>query len=138
AINLARPLQQRNGALPIVWRALAVGVLLTAPFGVPAVLRAHWTAASLGSLVALGMFGTGIAYVLTATAAGRLGATRASAMTFLIPVVSLALGLVVRHERVAALSIAGAVVCLAGAWLIRPASGTAEPAPVRERASAGA
>jgi len=120
AINLARPLQQRNGALPIVWRALAVGVLLTAPFGVPAVLRAHWSAASLGSLVALGMFGTGIAYVLTATAAGRLGATRASSTTFLIPVVSLVLGVVVRHERVAALSIVGAAVCLTGAWLIRP------------------
>src|SRR5262245_10846156 len=37
AINVARPLQLRNGALPVVWRALGIAVLLTAPLGVPAV-----------------------------------------------------------------------------------------------------
>ena len=52
--------------------------------------------------------GTAIANVLTAVAAGRMGATTASATTFLMPVVALALGVVVRHERVPPLSIAGA------------------------------
>jgi drug/metabolite transporter (DMT)-like permease len=41
AINLARPLQQRNGALPVVWRALAIALIVTAPLGAPAVLAAH-------------------------------------------------------------------------------------------------
>ena len=36
-------------------------------------------------LLALGALGTGLAYVLLAVAAGRVGATRASATTFLIP-----------------------------------------------------
>ncbi len=27
AINFARPLQQRNGALPVIWRALGVGMI---------------------------------------------------------------------------------------------------------------
>jgi drug/metabolite transporter (DMT)-like permease len=64
-------------------------------------------------------------------ATGRLGATRASATVFLIPVVALALGVVVRGEHVAPLSIVGAAVCLAGAWLIRPraAAARATPAP---------
>ena len=31
ALNLARPLQQRNGALPVIWRAQAVALVLTAP-----------------------------------------------------------------------------------------------------------
>ena len=35
AVNLARPLQQRNGALPVVWRALLVALILTAPLGLP-------------------------------------------------------------------------------------------------------
>ena len=122
AYSLARPLQQRNGALPIIWRALGVALVLTAPFGAPALVDAHWTARSLGSLLMLGAFGTGVAYVMLATAAGRLDATRASANNYIIPVVSLLLGVTIRHEQVAGLSILGAGVCLTGAWLIRPAA----------------
>ena len=121
AVNLARPLQQRNGALPVVWRALGVALLLTAPLGVPETLAAHWTPHALAALLALGALGTGVANVLTAIAAGRMGATTAAATTFLIPVVALALGVGVRHEQVAWLSIVGAAVCLGGAWMIRRA-----------------
>jgi drug/metabolite transporter (DMT)-like permease len=121
AYNLAGPLQQRNGALPVIWRALGMALLLTAPLGIPAVRHAHWTLWPVLSLLMLGAFGTAIANVLAATAAGRMGATTSSATAFLIPVVALVLGVVVRHERVAALSIAGAAVCLAGAWLVRQA-----------------
>jgi drug/metabolite transporter (DMT)-like permease len=119
AINLARPLQQRNGALPVVWNAQAVAVILTAPLGLPELLRARWSPVPLAALLTLGAFGTGIAYVLSATAAGRLGATRASTTSFLVPAVALMLGLIVRHEQVAPLSMIGAAVCLAGVWLIR-------------------
>ena len=129
AYSLARPLQQRNGALPVIWRALGVALVLTAPLGVPAVLNAHWTPRSLGSLLALGALGTGVAYAMLATAAGRLDATRASANNFIIPVVSLLLGIGIRHEHVSGLSIAGAGVCLTGAWLIRPTSAPAAAAP---------
>jgi drug/metabolite transporter (DMT)-like permease len=122
AYSLARPLQQRNGALPVIWRALAVAVVLTAPFGAPALADARWTARSLGSLVALGALGTGVAYAMLATAAGRMDATRASANNFIIPVVSLLLGITIRHEHVSPIAIAGAGVCLTGAWLIKPAS----------------
>jgi drug/metabolite transporter (DMT)-like permease len=122
ALNLARPLQQRNGALPVVWRALGVAFVLTMPLGLPAVMGAHWTWVPLLSLLALGALGTGTAYVLVALAAGKFGATRASATTFLIPVVALILGVTLRGERVAALSVAGAGVCLLGAWLIRQAN----------------
>ena len=108
-------------ALPVIWRALALSVLLTAPLGVPDLLRAHWTPRAAASLLTLGAFGTAIANVLTATAAGRMGATTASATAFLIPVVALALGVGVRHERVAWLSIVGAGICLTGAWMIRQA-----------------
>ncbi len=36
AINLARPLQQRNGALSVIWRAVGIGAVMTAPTGVHA------------------------------------------------------------------------------------------------------
>jgi drug/metabolite transporter (DMT)-like permease len=122
AINLARPLQQRNGALPIVWRALGVAVVLTAPLGIPAVAHAHWTFRAALCLLALGALGTCVAYVLTAVAAGRIGAARASATTFLIPPVALVLGVLVRAEVVGIVSMAGGAVCIGGAWMIRRAT----------------
>ena len=121
ALNIARPVQQRNGALPVIWRAQAVALVLTAPLGLPELLQARWSPAPLLSLLALGALGTGLAYVLTVMAAGRVGATKASATAFLIPPVALLLGVLVRGEHVAALSVLGGVVCLVGAWLMRRA-----------------
>jgi drug/metabolite transporter (DMT)-like permease len=121
AYTLSGPLQQRNGALPVVWRALGVAVILTAPLGVPAVLAGHWSLRPAAALIALGAGGTGAAYVMTAVAAGRMGATVASVNNFIIPVVALALGVGLRHEHVSWISILGAAVCLGGAWLIRRA-----------------
>jgi drug/metabolite transporter (DMT)-like permease len=119
ALNIARPLQQRNGAIPVVWRALAVALVLTAPLGLPEVLKGDWTLRPALALLCLGAGGTAIATILTATAAGRMGATKASATAFLIPVVALILGVVVRHDQVAAVSVAGAAICLLGAAIIR-------------------
>ena len=70
-------------------------------------------------MLCLGAGGTAIANILTATAAGRMGATKASATAFLIPVVALILGVVIRHERVTTLSLLGAAICLLGAAIIR-------------------
>jgi drug/metabolite transporter (DMT)-like permease len=122
AINMARPLQQRHGALPVVWRALGVSVLLTAPIGLPALLEARWTVRAALSMLALGALGTCVANVALAAAAGRYGATKASATGFLIPVVALVLGIFVRDEHVETTSLAGGAICLLGAWLIRRAS----------------
>jgi drug/metabolite transporter (DMT)-like permease len=129
ALNVSRPLQQRNGALPVIWRALGVGLLLTAPLGVMDVIDARWSLRPMLALAALGALGTGIANVLVATAAGRMGATRASATTFLIPVVALLLGVVVRDEVVHVVSVIGVAVCLTGAWLLRQAQSGVSPVP---------
>jgi drug/metabolite transporter (DMT)-like permease len=122
ALSIARSLQQKYGAIPVIWRAQAVAIVLTAPLGLLDLLRAHWLPVPLLSLLALGTFGTAIANVLMASAAGHFGAARASGTTFLIPVVALLLGVGVRHEQVALLSVAGGLVCLAGAGLMKLAS----------------
>ena len=118
AINLAGPLQQRNGALPVIWRAVGMAAVLTAPTGIGPVLDANWTTASFLSMLVLGALGTGIANVLVATAAGRTSATSASAMGFIIPAVSLFLGIVVRSERVPGASMIGGAICVVGALLL--------------------
>ena len=126
ALNIARPLQQRNGALPVIWRAQMVALVLTAPLGLPDMIAARWRPGPVAALLALGALGTGVAHAVMSVAAGRLGATRASGTTFLIPAVALVLGVVVRGEKVALLSVAGSVVCLGGAWLMRRAQNSRE------------
>jgi drug/metabolite transporter (DMT)-like permease len=112
----------KYGAIPVIWRAQAVGMILTAPLGIPDLLAPHWTLMPLLSLLTLGIGGTAIAYVLMASAAGRFGAARASGTTFLIPFVALALGVIVRHEQVAILAVIGSLVCVSGAWFMKRAS----------------
>lgn len=119
AINIARPLQMAHGALPVIWRAQAIALVLTAPMGVPDVLNATWSLWPVLSLLALGGLGTGVAYVLTATVAGRMGASAASAIAFLIPPVAMALGVVVRGESVPPVSAIGSAVCIAGAVIMQ-------------------
>jgi len=122
ALSIARALQQKYRAVPVIWRAQGVALILTAPLGIPNLLAAHWSPIPLLSLLALGMLGTAVANVLMAKAAGRFGAARASGTTFLIPVVALLLGVLVRHEQVAFVSVAGCLVCLLGAWLMKRAA----------------
>ena len=122
APNIARPLQQKYGALPVIWRAQMIALLLTFPFGVGDVLHARWSWTPVLSLFALGALGTGVAHVVMTTAAGRMGATKASAAAFLIPSIALLLGMLLRHEHVAAIAVVGGAFCVAGAWVMRRGS----------------
>ncbi len=119
APNIARPLQLKYGALPVIWRVQLVALALLLPLGFRDVLAAQWSLVPALSLLALGALGTGVAHVVMTTASGRLGATRASATAFLIPPVALLLGVMLRGEHVALLAVIGGAVCVAGAWIMR-------------------
>jgi drug/metabolite transporter (DMT)-like permease len=67
--------------------------------------------------VVLAVAGTGLAFVLMATLVGRVGGPRASFITYLIPVISLGLGVSLRDDHVTALAIVGALLVIAGAFL---------------------
>src|SRR5215813_7399724 len=110
ALNLASPLQQRNGALPVILRAQFVALVLVAPFGLKDVFHVRWAPGPLAALLALGVLSTGIAFAIMSVSAGRFGATRASSAAFLIPAEALVLGVVFRGEHVALLSVVGGVV----------------------------
>lgn len=121
ALNVAGPIQKKFGVVPLIWRAQGLAILLTAPLGIPELMAAEWSLRPLVSLLLLGSLGTGIAYVMLAIVAGRVGATRASSTTYLIPPVALALGVLIRDEHVALLSVLGGGVCILGAWLMNRA-----------------
>ena len=97
---------------------LGMAMLMTAPLGLPDLLQAQWNWRAALSMLALGALGTAVAQVLMVRAAGLFGASTASGTTFLIPVVALGLGVIIRGEVVSAVSVLGCAVCLAGAWLI--------------------
>jgi drug/metabolite transporter (DMT)-like permease len=124
ALNLASPLQQRNGALPLILRAQFVALMLIAPIGARDVLHMKWAPGPLAALLALGVLSTGVAFAIMSVSAGRFGAARASSAAFLIPAEALVLGVVFRGEHVALVSILGGVICVAGALIMRgkPAS----------------
>lgn len=117
AFNLAGPLQRRNGALPVVLRAELVALVLVAPLGVASVPDSSFAWSSLLALFALGCFGTALALVAFTALVGRVGSTRASVTIYFLPAVAIALGALLRDERIAALSLLGAALVAGGAYL---------------------
>lgn len=117
SINMVVPLTQNYGALPVIWRAQAVALVLSAPgaaWGLP-VEEPAWS--PMLAMIALGVGGTALAYISVSTLAARVGSTRASVTVYISPPVALVLGVVFRGDSVAALSVVGTVVVLVGAWL---------------------
>jgi drug/metabolite transporter (DMT)-like permease len=117
AVNLAVPLQQRYGALPVLLRAQLVALVLLAPAAVVSLPRSDLGWSSALAVGALGFFGTGWAFVAMTTLVGRVGATRGSVAIYFLPLVAIALGVIFRDEAVAAISVVGTALVLAGAYL---------------------
>lgn len=118
ALNLAGPIQRQLGSLPVIGRALAIAFVLTAPFGIATLSDSTFQWGSAAAVAVLGAFGTGAAYAVMASNAGRFGSTRASSTTYLIPGVSILLGVVLRGESVEMLALAGSAIAVSGAYLV--------------------
>jgi drug/metabolite transporter (DMT)-like permease len=93
----------------------AVALLLLTPVvvGSPVDL----TPEIVGSLVVLGVLGTGVAYLWNVNVLLRWGPTAASTVTYITPVVGVALGVLVLDERLGWHEPAGAVLVLLGILL---------------------
>ena len=115
-INLAVPMQQRYGALPVLFRALAVAVVLTVPIGLSQLPSGATKSSSWIALLVLGALGTGIAFVAMTTLVGRAGATRGAVATYFVPIIALILGVVFRNETAPVVAIIGIALILVGAW----------------------
>jgi len=117
AVNVAVPLQQRYGALPVLLRAQVAALVLLLPAAVAWTPSSEFAWSSALAVCALGFFGTGWAFVAMTTLVGRVGATRGSVAIYFLPVVAIALGVVFRDETVATISLVGMALVLAGAYL---------------------
>jgi drug/metabolite transporter (DMT)-like permease len=117
AVNLAVPLQQRYGALPVLLRAQLAALVLLLPFGLWGLRDSSFAWPPVLAMVPLGVLGTGVAFVLMTTLVGRVGGPRGAVATYFIPVVAIALGVLLLGERVAPAALAGTALVVAGAWL---------------------
>jgi drug/metabolite transporter (DMT)-like permease len=116
-IPYARRFVTRSSAAPI---GLAAGQLIAATVELAIVspllakVPAHVSTVSVLSVVALGVFGTGIAYVINYSIIREAGATNASLTTYIIPIFSTVLGVAVLGEALVWNEPVGAVVVLVG------------------------
>lgn len=117
AANMAVPLQQKYGALPVVLRAQLVALLAVLPFALAAIPGSSFEWSSALAMVPLGVGGTGLAFLAMATLVGRAGATRGAVAIYFIPVVATILGVVLRDESVMLVQLAGLGLVLVSAWL---------------------
>jgi drug/metabolite transporter (DMT)-like permease len=93
---------------------LAVGALLTAPIALAQLPSEAPPAEAIGAILALGAFGTGLAYLLYFALIARAGASRAILVTYLVPAFALVYGAVFLDEAVTASALAGLALILAG------------------------
>lgn len=117
AINIAAPIQQRYGSIAVMARMLALATLWTAPLGLIGGAASTFAWYSFIAVAIAGVLGTGVAFVFMGTLVGSVGSTRASVLTYLIPVVALVLGVVFRGDVVAPIAVAGVAMVIAGAFL---------------------
>jgi drug/metabolite transporter (DMT)-like permease len=68
----------------------------------------------VGSVLALGALGTGIAFALNFTVIRLAGATTSASVTYLVPVCATVLGVLVLHEKLSWYEPVGALIVLIG------------------------
>lgn len=117
AINIAPPLQAKYGAIVLMSSVLGIATLFVLPYALVDLGDNRWQTSSMLALVSLGAVGTGIAYWTMTSLVGRVGSIRASFITYLIPVVSLLLGVWLRDDAVTGLALIGGPVTVVGAFL---------------------
>lgn len=104
--------------LAAVQLAAATGMLLVAlPVGGLQPPHLHW--AGVAAVAVLGVFGTGAAFILNYRVIADEGATTATTVGYLLPVVSVLLGAIFLGEQLNARVVIGMLVVLAGVALTR-------------------
>ena len=75
------------------------------------------TAGALASVVVLGILCTAVAFVIFTVLIREAGTSRATVITYVNPVVAVALGVTLLGEQPGAGAVAGLLLILAGSWL---------------------
>jgi drug/metabolite transporter (DMT)-like permease len=104
------PRASMGGGLLVAGVVLTPAAAISAPSTVP-------PASALVALAVLGLFCTAAAFVFYGALVAEAGPGRALVITYVAPVVALALGVAVLGEHVGAGAVVGLLLILAGSWL---------------------
>ncbi|ROR92508.1 DMT family transporter [Nocardioides aurantiacus] len=139
SVVLQKPLMGTLSAVHVTWIACTVGAVACLPFAgrLVADLR-EAPASSIWWLVFLGVFPTAIAFTTYAFALRHMSASSLGVTTYLVPPITVALGLVFLGEAPPTMAYAGGALALLGVAVARrrprPRTPTpGEPAPVGSR-----
>jgi drug/metabolite transporter (DMT)-like permease len=97
--------------------SLAVAAIVLTPLAIIDAPARAPTAGALGAVVVLGLVCTAIAFVLMAILIAEIGPGRAVVITYINPIIAVALGVTLLGEQPGAGAIAGLLLILAGSWL---------------------
>jgi drug/metabolite transporter (DMT)-like permease len=134
------------GAAPeaVAGGTMVIAAVVTAPLLIASPPAAAPALDSVASLLALGIGGTGIAFILFYTLIADIGPARAAIVSYVAPAFSIVYGVVLLDESLTLAAVGGLALILAGSWLgaqgrlprflsrSEPSRSTA-PAPVRAR-----
>lgn len=97
--------------------SLAIAAAVLTPIAVLDAPRTAPSAGALGAVVALGIVCTALAFSLMAILVSEIGPARAVVITYINPIIAVALGVTVLGEQPGAGAVAGLLLILAGSWL---------------------
>lgn len=117
SVNIAAPLTQRYGSVAVMAKMLALATIWTAPFGLWGLQYSGFEWGPVLAGVAAGVIGTGFAFAIMASLVSSVGSTRASFITYLIPVIATMLGVALLGDDVGVLELIGIALTIGGAFM---------------------
>lgn len=123
----------RVAALPMVTVQLGIAFLVSMPLALLADGLPEWdllTPAVLGASLTLGAVGTGLAFLMYYTLIENIGATNATMITYITPVIGVIAGGMILGEPITASLLTGGAAIVFGVWIAqsvrRPSVGRAD------------
>lgn len=127
SLILQKPLVTRLPAVQITWLACSIGAIACLPFSGSFLTEVGAAPTSSVLWVAyLGIFPTAIAFTTYAFALRHMSASTLGVSTYLVPPITILLGLVLLSEVPPTMAYAGGALALVGVWVARR-----KPRPVR-------
>jgi len=137
SLILQKPLVGRLAAVHVTWLACTIGAISCLPFAGDLVREAEDApASSLWWLVYLGVFPTAIAFTTYAFALRHMSASSLGVTTYLVPPITIVLGLIFLAEAPPTMAYAGGVLALVGVAVARRKPRPKAPDPAHPEAAA--
>jgi drug/metabolite transporter (DMT)-like permease len=120
SLVLQKPLVGRLSAIQVTWLACTIGAISCLPFAGDLVSQTQEApASSIWLLVYLGVFPTAIAFTTYAFALKHMSASSLGVTTYLVPPITIVMGVVFLAEAPPTMAYAGGVLALVGVYVAR-------------------